>query len=200
MVACYQDTLDVVARVCCAHYDEVTSNDSKSEHRQEQESRLNNAYYTLKELEQHLSETTDPSDMDVISLIPGRLKFKGLTEKRLTESLKRLDGKMTECLDPLIEEMTQWYKQCLKESQEGIHENRPTEGVDKTNEEKAERLKHLIGYLGLLAKEEDIGFQLDDERAQDLVDLAYEASRFYDLGPPSLFKEQLDPSSPKAST
>lgn len=35
-------------------------------------------------------------------------------------------------------------------------------------------MKHLIGYLGLLAKEEDIGFQLDDERAQDLVDLAYE--------------------------
>lgn len=32
----------------------------------------------------------------------------------MTESLKRLDGKMTECLDPLIEEMTQWYKQCLK--------------------------------------------------------------------------------------
>ncbi|KAJ3479249.1 hypothetical protein NLI96_g9192 [Meripilus lineatus] len=178
MLACYEDTLDVIGQMCCAKYDEILS----SERQQEWTRKFTNVYEALRKLECP-SETIDPPGMDVIRLIPGRLKFKNIImsielfpESRLIEGLEQLDAWMTGCLNPLVEEMIQWYKQRLKESQEPIHEHRFPESTDNANEEKAERLKHLIGYLGLLANEGNL-FQIGDEQAQGLVNLAYEVLR-----------------------
>ncbi|KAJ3479247.1 hypothetical protein NLI96_g9194 [Meripilus lineatus] len=169
MIACYEDTLGVIGETCCAKYDEISSN----ERQQEWAKKFNHASEVLKELEQLPLETRKPPGMDVIKLIPGRLKFKHIMkslqlerEGRLKASLEKLDAKMSEYVYPHVEAMIEWYNQC-----------REVLASQEPNKENVERLKHLVGYLALLLNEESKLFQLSDGQTQSLLDLSFEVLR-----------------------